>query len=234
MKFTIPLFFLLFSSTMFADNSWRHSFSLGFNVAKGNNDTTQLNAKLDGNKKGEDSKLSYGLSANSGEDQDQQITNNYGAKVQYDKNYSAKAYWLITASLDIDKIADLDRRVYLGPGLGYNIIKKDNATFDFELGIAYLETKYDGVSGESDLGYRIAEIYTRQLSENANLWQSTEFLGNGGESDAYVIKAELGVETSIVGGFNIKSYIQDTYNNQPARGKKKNDFAFVTMLVYKF
>jgi putative salt-induced outer membrane protein len=233
MRIALILLISLSTSSLFANN-WKHSFSLGFNMARGNNDTNQLNTKLDGNKKNEKSKLSYGLAANTGDDAGQQITSNYGAKAQYDRNYSERAYWLITASLDIDKIADLDRRLYIGPGLGYNFIKKENVSLDLEAGIAYLSTKYSTFNAQSDLGYRIAESYTRDLSKNASIWQKAEFLGNGDDSDAYVLKGEIGIETSIAGGFNIKSYVENTLNNAPAKGKKKNDFAFVTMLVYKF
>jgi putative salt-induced outer membrane protein YdiY len=236
MKKTIySLIILLMTvSSGYAESVWSHSFSLGFNIAKGNNDTTQLNTKLNGEKNKDDYKITYGLAANSGEDDDEQITNNYSAEAQYNRQYSAKNYWLVTASLDIDKEADLDRRLYIGPGLGYNVINEKDKSFDIEIGIAYLSTKYDSVAEEDDLGYRIAQNFTKDLSANASLWQKAEFLGNSDDGDAYVFKAEIGVEANLVSGFNVKSYVENTLNNAPAPGKKKNDLAFVTMLVYKF
>lgn len=236
-KVILSLSTLLFSTLYLSAEKvspWEHSISLGFNLARGNNDSTQFNTSIEGEKNTESHQVSYGLIANVGDDDGEQTTNNYNAEAQYDKNYTKYNYWLVTASLDIDKIAELDSRIYLGPGLGYRFIKTEQSNLDLEGGLAFLRTKYSKLSEDESLAYRIAEKFSHKLSSGAKVWQSAEILGDTDETDSYVIKAQLGVQTSILDGFNLKSYISNTYNNDPATGKEKNDTSFVTMLVYKF
>jgi len=224
---------LLLSGSLFADN-WKHSLSLGLNLTKGNSDTEQINTDYKGNINWEKAKASIGLNANFSEENNQKTTENYASFGQFNRYISDRSYWLINGNYEIDKQANLDNRILLGPGFGFSFIKTKTSNLDFEGGLAWQSTKYTGLSEESNTAIRIAESFKTDLSTHAKLWQSIEYLGNAESSSSYIFNGILGIESSVTGALSIKSFINHSYNNSPATGKKKGDTAFTTMLVYSF
>ena len=87
------------------------------------------------------------------------------------------------------------------------------------------------------MGYmalRLAERFEHKLNDRARVWQSAEFLPQVDDFSNYVIVAEVGVEADLTEKLSLRSFIQDNYDNDPARGRKKNDVRLVTALAYKF
>jgi putative salt-induced outer membrane protein YdiY len=52
----------------------------------------------------------------------------------------------------------------------------------------------------------------------------------------YIVNFEVGIEADITADkkFTLRTFLQDTYNNIPATGRKKNDAKLVAALAYKF
>jgi putative salt-induced outer membrane protein YdiY len=52
----------------------------------------------------------------------------------------------------------------------------------------------------------------------------------------YVINAEIGIEADLTKkkDLTLRAFLQDTYNNEPAAGREKNDARLVTAIAYKF
>ena len=48
------------------------------------------------------------------------------------------------------------------------------------------------------------------------------------------MNAEIGIETGITTQISLRTYLQDTYDHEPAPGRQKNDLKFVTAIAYKF
>ena len=46
--------------------------------------------------------------------------------------------------------------------------------------------------------------------------------------------AELGVESGLTKQVSLRVYLQDTYDNEPAPGREKNDFKLIAGVAYKF
>ena len=55
-----------------------------------------------------------------------------------------------------------------------------------------------------------------------------------GQWDNFVVNAEIGIEVAINAKWSLKTYLQDTYDNEPAAGRKKNDLKLVSGIAYKF
>jgi hypothetical protein len=47
-------------------------------------------------------------------------------------------------------------------------------------------------------------------------------------------QAEIGVEAALTKSFSLKTFLDDSYLNQPAPGKLKNDAELIAALSYKF
>lgn len=226
------------SSLFAADSAWEQSFSLGLNVSKGNTDSTQVGASYDGLRKYTAAELQLKASANFGEentnDTKNKTTDKYFAEAAFRRNLSKHYYWLLNASYTVDNIAQLDYRMHIGPGLGLRLIDAKKTMVDLEAGLAYAAEKYETAPKKDNLAYRVAEKWSYKLSQKSKLWQSAEVIGDTDKGGDYVIKGEIGVSSSIAGNLSLKSTVSDTYANQPAASKKKNDVTIMTMIVYSF
>lgn len=81
---------------------------------------------------------------------------------------------------------------------------------------------------------RLAERFDHKLNDRAKIWQSVEILPQVDNFSNYIVNAELGVETSLTKRLSLRTYIQDTYDNEPAPGREKNDLKLVAAMAYKF
>jgi len=74
------------------------------------------------------------------------------------------------------------------------------------------------------------------LSDRARVWQTAEFLPQVDDLNNYIINAEVGIEADLntTGKLALRAYLQDTYNNVPAKGREKNDAKLVAAIAYKF
>ena len=132
-----------------------------------------------------------------------------------------------------DAVADVEYRITFSPGAGYYFIKNDNTKLSGEVGPGVVYEK----QGDQTLTYmtlRVAERFDQKLGEHAKLWQSLEFLPQVDDVQNFIVNAELGIETGLTKKLSLRTYLQDTYHNVPAAGRKKNDLKLVTALAYKF
>jgi len=121
----------------------------------------------------------------------------------------------------------------LGPGAGYYLIKETNTFLAVEGG-AGLETQKLGRKSDTFATVRFAERFEHKFSDKARVWQSVEFLPQIDKWDNHVVNFEIGLEAALTKSFSLKTYLDDTYQNQPAAGKQKNDVKLVAAVAYKF
>lgn len=215
-------------------NIWQQSISLGIHMAKGNNDVSLINANYSGEKKSSTDKVNLKLDSSFGSEKKNKTVNNYSAQTQYNRHFSLKDYWLYNASVEIDRIADLDHRLVTGPGLGRNIIKNSKSELDLEAGLSYLGEKFKRTAAENDIALRLANKVGHQLNHSAKIWNTIEYIYNTTKDEHYIIKGELGIETRISETMNLRSFAKETYNSRPANNKKSSDLSFATVIVYRF
>jgi putative salt-induced outer membrane protein YdiY len=214
-------------------NKWETSAGLGLTLTKGNSDTLMLTADALTSKKFTSDELSFGVSFSYGEQAD--VKNNEAAKAfgQWNHLFTDRFYSYVRADALHDAIADIDYRITLSPGVGYYIIKDERMRLSVEGGPGAVIEKQGGEEKVYFVG-RVAEKFEYKFSEKAKVWQMAEFLPQLDDLDNYIINAEVGVEASITARTALRAVLQDTYDNEPAPGRKKNDLKLVTSVVVKF
>jgi putative salt-induced outer membrane protein YdiY len=68
------------------------------------------------------------------------------------------------------------------------------------------------------------------------LWETAEILPQVDDFNNYIVNFEIGVEADLNSSkkLALRVYLDDTYNNVPAAGRKKNDLKLVAAVAYKF
>jgi putative salt-induced outer membrane protein YdiY len=214
-------------------NSWQSSISAGLSLTRGNSDSMLFSADFLTKKKTPTDEYGFRLGGSYGDQNSKETVNNYKVAGQWNHFFIEQFFSYLRADGLRDVIADLDYRFTIGPGAGYYLIKQTNTTLAAEVGAAFEAQKLGG----QDVTFatvRLAERFERKLNDHVRLWENVEFLPQVEQFDNYVVTAEIGVETSLTKTLSLKTYLNDSYQNQPAKGKEKNDAKIIAAVAYKF
>jgi len=212
---------------------WEKSAALGLTLTEGNSDTLLVTANVLAARKGERNEISLGADGTYGENNDVKNNETLHGFVQYNRLFTDRFYGYARLDGLHDAIADVEYRFTFSPGVGYYFIKNERTRLSAEAGPGYIYEK----QGDDERGYfiaRLAEKFDHKFNDKTRIWQSLEFLPEIEDFDNYIVNAEVGVETQLMTKLALRSSLQDTYDNEPAPGRKKNDIKLVTALVWRF
>jgi putative salt-induced outer membrane protein len=154
---------------------------------------------------------------------------------QYNRLFDERLYGYGRIEGLHDDVADIDYRLSLNVGAGYYFIKTKTSQFSAEVGPGYILQRLGG-HGDNYVTLRAAEKFNQELSDRARLWQTAEILPQVDDFNNYIVNFEIGVEADLnsTKKLALRVYLDDTYNNVPALGRKKNDLKLVAAVAYKF
>jgi putative salt-induced outer membrane protein YdiY len=212
---------------------WDSSISAGLTLTRGNSHTLLYSGTFQTAKKTPENEFQFGAKGAYGSQNSEATVNNYGGYGQWNHLFTERFYVYLRVDALRDEIADLDYRFNIGPGLGYYLLKETNTTLSVEAG-AGMQYQHLGGNYSSYGTLRLAENFEHKFSDHARLWEKAEILPQVDKLDNYVVNAEIGLETTITKTLALKTYLDDTYQSEPAAGRYRNDIKFVTALAYKF
>jgi putative salt-induced outer membrane protein YdiY len=212
---------------------WTGSAGAGLTLTRGNSETVVATANIGAEKKWDKNELSLGADGAYGEQDDVKNIETVRGFGQYNRLFTERMFGLFRVDALHDAVADVEYRVTLSPGLGYYFIKNKTTFLRGEAGPGVVFEKQGGETS-TYMTLRLAERFEHQLSKTAKLWQSAEILPEVGEWSNYIVNAEIGIEVAINTRWSLRTYIQDTYDNEPAPGRKHNDVKVVAGVAYKF
>ena len=151
---------------------WTGSLSAGFTATSGNTSTEAINASVSVARRSEKDRTTAGADYAKGKQEDpdtgDDITTEdwWRAKAQYDYFFSKKFFGFLNGSYEKDGIADLDRRVVVGGGGGYQWIESDRTNFSSSLGLASLYEKFDNdTDSNSELSAQAGYNFDHQIND---------------------------------------------------------------------
>lgn len=212
---------------------WISSASVGLTLTRGNSKTVLGTANVITAKKWDKNELSFGADAAYGEDEDSTTAQSLRAFGQYNRLFTERFYGFGRVDFLYDKVADIDYRITISPGAGYYFIKNERTDLSGEVGpSAVIESA--GGNEQTYFALRVGEKYNFKINDRARIWQSAEYLPEVEDFNNYILNLEVGIESDLTEKMSLRSFIRDTYDNQPAEGRQKNDLKWVTAIAYKF
>lgn len=220
---------------------WDTSLALGVTLTRGNSETTTLSGSAATKRKWDYDTLSlggdglYGTTKEPGSSSTTENAETLHGYAQFDRNFTERFYGYARLDVLHDGIADIRYRVTLSPGAGYYFIKTKKIDLSLEVGPGYV-TQHIGDRYESYATLRVGEKFHYALSDRARIFQTAEILPQVDYIKNFIINAEAGIEADLnkKGNLALRVTLDDTYNNVPATGRKKNDAKLVSSIVYKF
>jgi putative salt-induced outer membrane protein YdiY len=212
---------------------WESSASLGLTLTRGNSDTLLFTGDIQTKRKEPQNEYAFGVGGAYGENnkiRNNESLNGFG---QWNHLFTDRFYGYLRADGLHDGIADIKYRVTVGPGVGYYFIKAPNTSLSGEVGPGYVfENKGGKTKNYATL--RVGERFEQKLSAKARLWQSLDYYPQIDDFKNYFVVGEIGVEAALTAKLSLRTYLQDTYYNKPAPGRKSNDIKLVSGIKYTF
>jgi putative salt-induced outer membrane protein YdiY len=234
--------------TISTNPPWVSSASVGLTLTRGNSKTLLGVADIKAERKAAKNEILLGASGAYGEttvtdsDGDENTDRTTGQALgfaQWNYLFTERFYGLARLDALHDAVADIHYRFTLSPGVGYYFIKNPQTYLAGEVGPGFVTErthngKYDRDDDQEYMTIRFADRFEHKFSDTVRVWQLAEFLPQIDRWHNYIINAEVGLEAALSKKLALRTYVQDTYDNEPAQGRKKNDVKWVTALAYKF
>jgi len=226
-----------------APSPWTASAAAGLTLTRGNSHTTTGTLNLNADRKNDVQEIllgadaTYATAQQSGQSSAEETAEIVHGSAQYNRFAIRNFYYGIKLDGIHDGIADINYRFSLAPLVGYYLINHTNTSLAVEAGPG-LVIQETGTSGHRDNSrywvLRGGERFEHKFSPTARVWQSFEIFPQIDKFDNYYFNFEIGAEAKLTGHFSLRTYIDDTYYNNPAVGRLKNDTKTVAALAYTF
>ena len=152
---------------------WHGNISAGVTSTHGNTKTDSVTGSANASKRTDNDRTTLSADYAKSKQQDKTtgddltIEDWWRARAKYDYFFSHKMYGYIDSRYEKDSVAQLDRRVTVGLGGGYQWIESDNMNFSTELGLASLYEKYDNqTDSNSELSMQLGYHFDKKLRDN--------------------------------------------------------------------
>ena len=218
-------------------NKWGGDAALGFAVARGNTDTTNMSftfsVKGPMSKSIDNTNKAYFLLNKEGG-----ITNaesmGLDSQIQWKHTERFFSYYGIQGLRD--KFKNYSYRILPGLGVGYKILTLENFQLSASAGLSQVFTKYyDSEETDSFTGITLGNQFTWKISPTAEISQTLSLNTDISELDRIFLQFDISLVSAITKGLSVKLTLMDKYDSKPV-GKdiKKNDVSFIAGLSAKF
>jgi len=220
---------------------WVGSISAGYTSTHGNTTTETISASGSMAKRTEKDRTQLSADYAKGEQEDRDtgedetIEDWWRAKGKYDYFVSEKFYAYADGRYEKDAVAELDRRVIIGGGGGYQWIESPDMNFSTEVGLASLYEKFDNqTDSNSELSTQLGYNFDKKLTKKTSLTHDLTYYPALDKFSDYFLTSTLGIRTDLSSSFFATFKTIFNYDETPAIGAGKTDVKYFLGLGYSF
>lgn len=213
---------------------WVGSLSAGFTATSGNTSTEAVNASVRLARRSEKDRTTASADYAKGKQEDpatgQENTTEdwWRAKAQYDYFFSKKFFGFLNGSYEKDSIADLDRRVVVGGGAGYQWIESERTNFSTSLGLASLYEKFDNATdSNSELSAQAGYNLDHQLNKSVKFLHDLTYYPALSSFSDYYLTTTAELRASFTQNMFANFKVIFNYDATPAAGRGSTDVKYI-------
>jgi len=220
---------------------WKGSTTLGINNTRGNTVNSSIYLSVGAWKQTDKHRI--GLNLDSGKTKTRNdstgkdiVTEDWWkTRAKYDRYFNGRFYGFGDVRLERDKIANVDRRVLLGGGLGYRWLDRDRIHFTTETGLASRHEKfYSGSDTKTQISGQIGSHLDVLLFKNLWLINDVTYYPSTERASDYYLTATTELKYKINSHMYTNFKIIVDYDAIPAAGKKTTDTKYLLGLGWDF
>jgi putative salt-induced outer membrane protein YdiY len=160
--------------------------------------------------------------------QDETTEDWWRARAQYDYFFTKKFFGFINARYERDAIADLDRRIVVGGGAGYQWIETDKTSFSTNLGLASVYEKFDNVpSSNSEISLQLGYSFEKRFNEKLRFIQDLTYFPSLEQFSDYFLTSTAELRASLTKSMFANFKVIFSYDESPAPGQGSTDVKYL-------
>jgi putative salt-induced outer membrane protein YdiY len=211
---------------------WTGNGTVGFAGTAGNSQTLTFTTGLNASRATKRDKTSLYFSAIKASSLVNGVNSDSAEAVRggivYNHNVGPRLFLSAFNDYEYDRFQNLDLRFVIGGGFGYQAMKSDRSKLDVVAGSAYNHSSYSTPLTQESAEFYWGEAYSLKLSSATTLTQNYRMFNNLKETGDYRISFDLGLSMKIAKWLTWNVSMSDRYLNNPAPGRKTNDFLYTT------
>jgi len=154
--------------------------------------------------------------------------------ISYAHDVSQRLFFSAFNDYEYDRFQDLDLRFVIGGGVGFHAWKTEKSSLDLLAGVAYNRSKFSTPLTRNSAEFYWGDDYYLKLSSATSLVQSYRMFNDLTNTGDYRVNFDIGLSTRIFKWLSWNISLSDRYLNNPAPGRKTNDFLYTTGLGITF
>jgi putative salt-induced outer membrane protein len=223
--------------------NWNGAAVVGFSLARGNSNTTNLSIGFNGARTTlNDKLLTYATSIYASDNTPGSggvTADDIRGGARYDHNIGSLAFAFGSADYEYNELQDLNLRSIYSGGFGYHAIKHPNMTLDLLLGGNYTRESYSATATTLATqrnvgGVTAGEDFTRQFGKITKLTEQFYFYPDLTNTGQYRFAFDLGLDTKINKWLGWQTTASDRFLSDPIPGTLRNDLILTTGINFSF
>lgn len=228
--------------------NWKGGANIGFALARGNSETTNLNTGLTAARKTLTDNITLSLnsiySTNDKPGQGGVTANEILAGARFDKNVTKRFFGFVSGDFVHDELQDLNVRSIYSVGAGIHVINNDRTAFDVLAGGNYTRETYSvgptGVPPPSGLdrnlaGITVGQDFLHKIGKASVFTEKFYFYPDLSNTGQYRFALDASLVSKINNWFGWQFTVSDRYvSNPPIAGTVPNDLVFSTGINFAF
>ncbi len=219
----------------FDSESWQSSFEFGINGTTGNADSMSFRVGADTKHKTDGHTLKLNFSYARTQADGEETQHNALVTVRNDWDLFVDSLWslFVKQTTEYDEFKAFDVRLAGNAGVGYFLVKEDDAKFKLRFGAGASQEiggPVDDVVAEAVFGSDIEA----QLTERQKIEGSLEYLPEWARWDDYRMESKFSwsIQLDTEQNLSFKLSVIDRYDSTPD-GRKPNDLDYAMLLLWK-
>ncbi|MBN1765418.1 MAG: DUF481 domain-containing protein [Sedimentisphaerales bacterium] len=221
---------------------WKGNITAGFTSTNGNTFSENGSISVDATRRTEKDRTNvFGrYIVSRAEEDNNKVTTEESLSVgaQYDYFFTKKFYSFLNGRFKKDHIADLDRRIIAGLGVGYQWIESDPMNFNTDAGVAMLCEKYttqDEITTNDEFSLQVGYHFDMKVTKTIDFIHNMIYYpsASGSISD-YYLSTDAEIRASLTSNMftSIKAILD--YDSTPAEGLGNTDTKYILGLGWNF
>jgi putative salt-induced outer membrane protein YdiY len=220
---------------------WTGNISIAVISTHGNTKTELISASANFSKRTEKDRTTINTDYAKGEQEDpdtgETVTTEdwWRAKGKYDYFFSKKMYGYVNGRYEKDAVADLDRRVIVGVGGGYQWIESKDMNFSTEFGLASLYEKFTNeTESKSEISLELGYNFDKTIRKNIKFTHDLTYYPAIEKFSDYYLTTTAGVRADFTEKFFTSFKTIFNFDSTPAIGAGSTDVKYFFGLGYRF
>lgn len=214
---------------------WEFRLNAGLSGAEGNSELFNLNFGSYIKRRAERSRLTFDGQYLFEEDDGDKSKDEWYTDVKYDYFFTKKVYGFSTVRAQRDEIADLDLRLSLSPGVGYQWYESKELNFSTEIGPAFLYENFsNGDDDNREITGRLAYFFDKLVFNRLSVFHNTKFFPKITDPTDLYLTTSAGFRSNITETMFTEARVTVEHDTTPADDAEETDIYYTLGLGVSF